>query len=73
MFSRTSCPGGGAEPLHEELVRRLTSHCSPRQCSATLPAMFNLGDEDAPLWFSVDASGIPSYGAPPKQLESKPL
>ena len=52
----------------KSLSRRLTSHCTPRKCSATLPAMFNLGDEDTPLWFSVDTAGVPARGPPPQQF-----
>jgi hypothetical protein len=49
----------GQDLFMKALTKRLTTHCTARACSSTLPAVFNLGSAEEPAWINVGQSGVP--------------
>ena len=49
--------------------KRLTTHCTPRSCSSSLPAGYNLGTNDDPKWVYVGSTGDPYEGKIPNSFQ----
>jgi hypothetical protein len=50
------------------LTRRLTTHCTARTCSSTLPAIFNLDTQTEPPWIKIGKSGVSHPAVPPAKF-----
>ena len=61
----------GQELFMKPLTKSLTTHCTARTCSSTLPAVFNLGTAKKPAWVNIGQYGIPYPAHPPAKFVRK--
>ena len=61
----------GQELFMKPLTRRLTTHCTARSCSSTLPAVFNLGLALEPAWIIIGQSGVPHPAPAPAKFKQE--
>ena len=49
---------GGQDLFMKAITRRVTKHCTPRECSTTTPNGYNLGSPEVPHWICVGEKGV---------------